>query len=101
MKVYLVLFDWSTADNVGVEVEVFDSFDKALYRYNAIIEDENDADLSWVGEEVFDENGDINENFELDTFYDETGEHELWWNVTDTNDWNRHDFLDLRILEVQ
>lgn len=37
MKVYMVLFDWSTTDDEAVEVELFDSYLKARKRFDEII----------------------------------------------------------------
>ena len=48
------------------------------------------------------ENGKLHRNYELDrndTFTDGE-EHELWWNLTCKTDWYLHDFIELRILEV-
>ena len=44
----------------------------------------------------------LHRNYELDrndTFTDGE-EHELWWNLTCKTDWYLHDFIELRILEV-
>lgn len=106
MKVYMILFDWSTTDDEAVEVELFDSYKKALHRFDEIIYNECDADMSWVGSQVFNEDGEVNEDFELETNAndiadDDNVEYQMWWNVTDRNDWNIHDFLDLKIMEVK
>ncbi len=105
MKVYMVLFDWSTTDDEAVEVELFDSYLKARKRFDEIIYNECDADMSWVGSQVFNEDGDVNDDFELETncdiVPDDDGEYDLYWNITDRSDWNIHDFLDLQIMEVK
>jgi hypothetical protein len=100
MKVYMVMFDWSTIDDEAVEVELFDTYEKAKTRFNEIIADENNPELSWVGSEAIDENGEINDGFDFEEHGD-AGEYDRWWNITDKNDWNRHVFLDLKVMEVK
>lgn len=105
MKVYVIIFDWSTssADSSGIEIEVFDTYQKAFDRFNNIIDDEKNPELSWVGSEALDKNGNIKEDYEFDEYIetDVTQEIDCWWNITDRYDWYRHDFLDLRVMEVQ
>ncbi|MDY4676415.1 MAG: hypothetical protein SO373_04640 [Candidatus Borkfalkiaceae bacterium] len=55
--------------------------------------------MSWAANAF--ENGELQHNYELDcndTFTDGK-EHELWWNLFCTLDY-LHDFIELRILEV-
>ncbi len=102
MKAYTIVFEWSTDDANGVDVEVFDSYEKAVERFNAIIEDESDNNISWAAD-AFDENGDVRHGYELDCNepFEDGEEHELWWNIQMKNDWYFHDSLELRILEVK
>ena len=57
MKIYLVVFEWSTEDDSDVDIEAFDSYEKATMRFQERINDEK-TDMSWV-HDAFDENGDI------------------------------------------
>lgn len=57
MKIYLVVFDWSTEDDSDVDIEAFDTYEKATLRFQERINDEK-TDMSWV-HDAFDENGDI------------------------------------------
>ena len=57
MKVYLVVFEWSTEDDSDVDIEAFDTYEKATLRFQERINDEK-TDMSWV-HDAFDENGDI------------------------------------------
>ena len=59
MKVYLIVYDWSTssADESSVDIEVFDTQKKAYDRFNEIIANEKNPDISWVGSEAVDKNG--------------------------------------------
>lgn len=48
MKVYGVIFDWSTSDDSQVDIELFDSYSKAFARFNEIIANEKKPGISWV-----------------------------------------------------
>lgn len=47
MKIYLVVFEWSTEDDSDVDIEAFDSYEKATMRFQERINDEK-TDMSWV-----------------------------------------------------
>ena len=102
MKVYMIVFEWSTEDAADVEVEVYGTYDKAVDRFNKIIESERDVSISWV-DDAWDENGKLLDNYDLDCNepFADGEEHELWWNIECKNDWYLHDHLELRILEVK
>lgn len=101
MTVYMVLFDWSiaNADDSAIEVELFDTYDKAYARFTEIIANEKKLEMSWAAD-AFDENGRIKDSYE---FYehDYGAPYDCWWNLTDKNDWYQHDFLDLKAIEVK
>lgn len=91
--VYMVVFDWSTTDDCGLEIKLFDTYKKALARYKQYIKSERNAELSWVGSEVFDENDNVNDGYEFHCCRHTKGEQNLYWKVADKNDYNRHSFL--------
>ena len=100
MKIYLVLFQYCTDDCDGVDTQAFSTYEKAVERFNEIIKNEKKTDMSWAGNAF--ENDKLQKNYELDcneTFTDGE-EHELWWNLSCKLDWYLHEFLELRILEV-
>ena len=100
MKIYLVLFQYCTDDCDGVETQAFSTYEKAVERFNELIKDEKTSDIRWAANAF--ENKKLQRNYELDhndTFTDGE-EHELWWNLTCKTDWYLHDFIELRILEV-
>lgn len=82
---YLVMLDWLTPDDHDTDYYHFKTYADALDKFNSVISDECDADISWVGSEVFDENGEVNEGFELrcNTATDDNNERDLYWNVSD------------------
>lgn len=100
-KIYLVLFQYSTDDCDGVDTQAFSSYEKAVERFNEIVQAEKTPGNSWAANAF--ENGKLQHNYELDcndTFTDGE-EHELWWYLTCKMDWYLHDFIELRILEVE
>lgn len=101
MKIYLVMMQYSTDDCDGVDTECFDTYEKAVNRYNQMIEAEKKPDNSWVANAF--ENGVLQHNYELDCspIHSDGQEHELCWNITCKLDWYLHTFIELRILEVQ
>ena len=64
MKIYIVVFEWSTEDDSDVDIEAFDTYEKAALRFQERINDEK-TDMSWV-HEAFDENGDILDGYDFD-----------------------------------
>lgn len=95
MKIYLVQLIWVTEEERGSDVRVYKNRNDALDKYNSFIEDENDADISWVGSEVYDENGDVNDGYTVET--SEGTEGNLFYNVTD----NSTRFTRIELLELE
>ena len=100
-NIYLILFDWSTTDSDGIETFLYRDYDAAVKKFNELIDDECDADTSWVGSEVFDENGEVNDGYELDCNTDDETAEELYWHVVDKSDYNRRSFINLMKREIQ
>ena len=100
MKIYLVLFQYCTDDYAGIETQAYSTYEKAVERFNEIIKTEKTSDIRWAANAF--ENGKLRHNYILDrndTFTDGE-EHELWWYLTCKIDWYLHDFVELRILEI-
>lgn len=45
-NVYTIKFDWSTDDDCGCELELYNDYDDAVKRFNEMIENEKNPDLS-------------------------------------------------------
>lgn len=100
MKVYLVVFDWSTDDGSDVDIEAFDSYEKAVKRFYERIADEK-TDISWV-HEAFDENGEILDGYDFDECApNKKLETYAYWNITNKYDWYMHEYLSIVQLEVK
>ena len=97
---YLVMLEWSTDDECDVDYYLYKNYNAAKDKYDRLVEDENDADISWVGSEVFDENGEVNEGYEFEYSEDTDGETNLCWKVIDTNSNNRYSVITLTKVEI-
>lgn len=92
MKVYLVVFEWSTEIDSDVDIEVFDSYEKATIRFQERINDEK-TDMSWI-HDAFDENGDILDGYDFDECQPDTRlETYAYWRITDSSNWRMHDYI--------
>ncbi len=58
--------------------------------------------MSWVGDIEFDDEGNPvdEERYELEFEDNNSGDSEVYWHITDRNDWNMHSFIDLLVKEV-
>ncbi len=99
MKVYLVVFDWKTEGEQGVDVYAFHSYKDAAKMFNEIIETEKTHDLSWAAN-AFDEDGNVYGNYE---YFEELPNCErecpAYWSIS--NDYDYRDDLYLKIVEVE
>ncbi len=100
MKIYLVVFEWSTEDDSDVDIEAFDSYEKAAIRYQERINDEK-TDMSWV-HDVFDENDEILDGYDFDECPPDTSlETYAYWSITNKYNWSMHDYIAIVQLEVK
>ena len=100
-NVYLVVFEWSTDDTSAVDIQAFDTYEKAKQGFDNLIKDEMTSGNSWASD-AFDKDGNILNNYELDEHCDsENREYECWWELTNKNDWYQHDFISIRVLEIK
>lgn len=83
-NVYVIKFDWSTDDDNGCETELFNNYGDAVKRFNEMVENEKNPDLSWVAEAFKNEQFD-DEDYEL-AYY--TGTDYMYWSVSKRNDGN-------------
>lgn len=98
--IYLVMLEWLTEDDAGLDYYLYKSYTDAKDKYERLIEDENDADISWIGSKVFDENGEVNEGFNFECSKETNEEKNLCWKVTDTNSKNRYSIITLTKVEI-
>lgn len=82
---YLVMLEWLTEDDNGIDYYLYKDYSAAKNKYKQLIKDEKNADISWVGAEVFDENGEVNEGYELDCSKVTEKGQDLYWKVIDLN----------------
>lgn len=100
MKVYLVVFEWSTEESFDVDIEAYNSYNKAVTRFKQRIEEEK-TDMSWACD-AFDENGDIVEGYELEECPpNEELESYAFWKLKSFYGNDTHDFISIVPLEIQ
>ena len=102
MKVYAVIFDWSTEDSNDVEITVCGTYEKAYEKFKEMIADEKNPQNSWVGEIEWDNDVPKDDKIEFD-FLDrrsDSDETECYWMITDTWNYGVHTFISIEIKEV-
>ncbi len=97
---YLVMLEWSTEDDSGLDYYLYHDYKAAKDKYKRLIKDENDADISWIGSEVFDENGEVNKGYHFKCSEKTNKEQNLCWEVSDLNDSNRFSIITLTKVEI-
>ncbi len=96
---YVVTFDWATDDDSDIDVYTYADYNAALSKYKSIIADELNPNLSWIGGEAFDENGSLNDGYDLSEQKSIIGETDLYWRVLDNNSY-RHSCVSLNVKEI-
>lgn len=99
-KLYIVTFDWATDDDSDIEIFAYAYYDTALSKYKDIIADELNPELSWVGNEAFNENGKLNDGYEFHEHKSVQGKSNLYWRVFDNNG-SRHSCINLTVIELK
>lgn len=101
-KVYMVMLDYSTDDCSCIDTYLFSTYKKALKKFKEIIRQEKKPNISWVAD-AFDKKDNVYVDYEFETNIDENIQkaQELFWNITNKYDWYQHDFLSLKIKEVE
>lgn len=100
-KVFIVQFDWSTPDSGGIDLYAFKNYGDAYDKFKELICNERNPEMSWVGDIEFDDDGyPVDDHYEFEFEDNNSCESEVWWHITDKNDWYQHSFIDLRVMEV-
>ncbi len=100
MNVYLVVFDWTTEEGSDVDIEAFDSYEKAAKRFNERIREEK-SDMSWAYD-AFDEDDNALDGYDFDECPPDTRlETYAYWTVTNNSNWQMRDYIALVRLEVK
>lgn len=98
-KIYLVVLDWHTNDGEDVDIEAYDTYDKALSHFMQRVEEEK-TDIDWI-HDSFDNDGNVLSGVILDEHYGAPQrEGECWWEITNKDDYGLRDYLYLRVIEI-
>ena len=98
--VYMVMLIWSTEDDDGTDYYLYYDYDSAKDRYDSLIADEKCPDISWIGDDVFDENGVVNKGFEFN-FKQAPKPEDLYWIVSDRNNSKRFTSITLTKIRIK
>ena len=99
-KIYVVQLDWANEDDEGIVTELFDTREKAVEKFKAIIQEEKTLDWYW-SKDAFDKDGNLDtKNYELETNIDDPNALELYWVLKCNSNYYLHDSLQLMIKEV-
>ena len=96
--VYLITLDWATEDDKGFEFDICSTPKKAFEIFRKRIKAEQNPNKSWVGEEVFAEDGSVKESYILDTFVDRTFSKSSRWCISDDDTGRFSDIYLRRVL---
>ena len=101
-KIYEILLSYSTDDCNGIDSYIIDTYKKAVKKFNEIVQEEK-TNIYWI-QEAF-KNDEALKDYDFDTNidfdYPKNEEHELYWEITDKYEWYHHDYLELRIKEIE
>lgn len=100
-KVYVIRFDWSTHDSDGVDLFIYRYYDDAYDKFKELICAERNPENSWVGNIEFDDDGyPIDDHYEFEFEDNNSCESEVYWHITDKDDYYTHSRIDLLVMEV-
>lgn len=102
-SVFVVAFDWSCDGDNGLDIYTFSKRSDALAKFEAIIKDEMNPDISWVGDMAFTELGEVNEDYDLSTNYAKGASTigSLYWNVVSNCEFDTYSNISLFNSEVK
>lgn len=98
--VYVIQFDCSTTDCECTELFVYATYDKAYDKFKELINGQIKEEHSWISEIKWDDEGEPIGPYEFECEDNNSDESEVYWHLTDANDWYRHLFIDLLVKEI-
>ncbi len=98
--VYMVEFDWSVEDGCDIETELFATYDKALERYNQLVNEEKNNEDGWV-HDVFKPNGTILKGYTFEEYVNKEKQEDLYWSCVMDEWYEYHSIIQLKKLEVK
>ncbi|MBO5067012.1 MAG: hypothetical protein J6C62_01250 [Clostridia bacterium] len=98
--VYMVEFDWSVEDGCDIETELFATYDKALERYNQLVNEEKNNEDGWV-HDVFEPNGTILKGYTFEEYGNKEKQEDLYWSCVMDEWYEYHSIIQLKKLEVK
>lgn len=97
---YLIIFDWSTDDDNGIETYLYYDHDAAYKKFNEIVNDELDPEMSWVGSRAINKNKKAKKGYVLNYKDEMKGDNKTCFYVMEEGNYNFHSCIDLIKKEI-
>lgn len=97
---FLVMFDWSTEDDCGIETFLYNDYDAAHKKFKGLVKDELDPEISWVGSRAVNKYGKVKKGYILN--YTDSGikNTDAYFRVMQDGNYNFHSCIDLIKKEI-
>ena len=94
--VYIVHFDWTTDEESELETYVYADYKDAVKKMKALIANEMNPALSWVGDLAFNSAGKLNKGYHFYEFTDDSTGQDLFWRVANYENSSFYSFITLK-----
>ena len=97
---FLVMFDWSTDDDCGIETFLYNDYDAAHRKFAGLVKDELDPETSWVGSQAVNKYGKVKKGYVLDYIDSGVKNTNAYFRVMQDGNYNVHSCIDLMKKEI-
>ena len=97
---FLVMFDWSTDDDYGIETFLYNDYDAAHNKFQGLVKDELDPETSWVGAQAVNKYGKAKKGYVLDYIDSGVKNTDAYFRVMQDGNYNFHSCIDLIKKEI-
>lgn len=98
--IYMILFDWSTEDDCGIETYLYNDYDAAHKKFKGLVKDELDPEISWVSARALNKYGKAKKGYVLN--YSDNGikNADAYFRVMQDGNYTFHTCIDLIKKEI-
>lgn len=97
---FLVMFDWSTDDDCGIETFLYNDYDAAHRKFAGLVKDELDPETSWVGSQAVNKYGKVKKGYVLDYIDSGVKNTNAYFRIMQDGNYNLHSCIDLMKKEI-
>ncbi len=97
---FLVMFDWSTDDDCGIETFLYNDYDAAHRKFKGLVKDELDPEMSWVGSQAVNRYGKAKKGYILDHTDSGIKNTNAYFRVMQDGNYTFHSCIDLIKKEI-